>query len=146
ATGVSDDGNIVVGMDNGAHVSRAGMSREFLGDYWVSGVSGDGKVIFGTGDGGPVRWVNGGPPELLVSDLYSGGSPLSASRTGSAMEGLGRTADAGAEGVRWSEGTTSRSSGFHSFGSSSTVGALGLGFQGGEEGQRGTPALWSAAS
>src|SRR5690606_30132734 len=112
----------------------------------VSGVSGDGKVIFGTGDGGPVRWVNGGPPELLVSDLYSGGSPLSASRTGSTIVGLGRTADSVEEGFIWTDGTTSRISGFHSFGSISTDGTLVLGFQPGEEGQRGTPALWSAAS
>lgn len=145
-TGLSDDGSVVVGVENGAHVWRTGLSPEFLGDYWVYGVSGDGKVVFGTGDGGPVRWVNGGSPELLVSDNYSGGSPLSATRTGSTIVGVGRTADASEEGFIWTNGTTVSVAGFHSFGSISTDGIIVLGYLLGIEGQRGTPALWSATS
>lgn len=151
-TGISDDGNKVVGYSSNSSGRWAylwdetGTRAELSDDHTAQGISGDGRVIIGAGDVGPVRWVNGGQPERILPERFTGGVPYDVSRTGATIVGRGYTADGTWEVFRWTNGATTSITGLYDFVALSADGALALGHEPGESGARGAPAFWSTGS
>lgn len=138
--GISDDGGTVVGFTTGNYKAAyiwetTGTYSAFASGYQAWAISGDGRVIVGSGTEGAVRWVNRGQPQLLAANSVA----YWASRNGSVIVGTGSGSTGG---FVWSNGTSTTVQGFGYFDQVTADGKLVIGPKSAD----GTMAFWSSTT